>query len=534
MPEQAAVVRDYHRRTSHTLQAYARGPEALDWSEQPDPIRRFDGAVCIELPLLDQSTPSPSLAELFVPGSVAAAPLCLENLAALLELSLGISAWKAYMGDRWALRCNPSSGNLHPTEGYVVAAGISGLADGVYHYRPDTHLLEQRSRIDFGDGGPRLIIGLSSITWREGWKYGERAFRYCQLDCGHAIGAFAYASASLGWRINLLDHHSSADVAALLGLDQAGSFADAEAEIPELLLEISPYPSTADIPACWFERATQSAWQGQANRIDPHPYGSWPLIDQIALASAKAETTPMAPALTATPRLLPPVDIATHKLIRQRRSAQHFDPRVLLPLDDFLRMLDAVLWRPGLPPWPANSDLPHTHLVLFVHRIAGLRQGLYALPRSDKGLKLMQQQLREQFLWQKTELAPELLPLYLLVHADSRNAARTLSCMQPIAGDAAFAVAMLGEFDEMIDRDAYAYRQLFIEAGVIGQALYLEAEAVGYRGTGIGCYFDPSVHETLGLTDTTLQSMYHFTVGMPLVDDRIETLPAYAHIERRT
>ena len=29
-------------------------------------------------------------------------------------------------------------------------------------------------------------VRLSSIHWREAWKYGERAFRYCQHDIGHA------------------------------------------------------------------------------------------------------------------------------------------------------------------------------------------------------------------------------------------------------------------------------------------------------------------------------------------------------------
>ncbi|PIV29567.1 MAG: nitroreductase, partial [Zetaproteobacteria bacterium CG02_land_8_20_14_3_00_50_9] len=96
----------------------------------------------------------------------------------------------------------------------------------------------------------------------------------------------------------------------------------------------------------------------------------------------------------------------------------------------------------------------------------------------------------------------------------------------------AFAVSMLGEFDRTIEQDAANYRQLFIEAGLIGQALYLEAEHTGFRGTGIGCYFDPAIHKTLGFESTTLQSTYHFTVGTPLVDERIETLPPYAHLER--
>ncbi len=61
----------------------------------------------------------------------------------------------------------------------------------------------------------------------------------------------------------------------------------------------------------------------------------------------------------------------------------------------------------------------------------------------------------------------------------------------------------------------------------MGQALYLEAEAHGLRGTGIGCYFDDSFHELLGLSGRSFQSLYHFTVGYPLSDLRLLTLPPY-------
>ena len=44
----------------------------------------------------------------------------MTSIAILFELSLGLSAWKEHRGNRWALRCNPSSGNLHPTEGYAI------------------------------------------------------------------------------------------------------------------------------------------------------------------------------------------------------------------------------------------------------------------------------------------------------------------------------------------------------------------------------------------------------------------------------
>jgi hypothetical protein len=76
----------------------------------------------------------------------------------------------------------------------------------------------------------------------------------------------------------------------------------------------------------------------------------------------------------------------------------------------------------------------------------------------------------------------------------------------------------------------WIYRQLFWEAGMIGQILYLEAEARGVRGTGIGCYFDDVVHAQLGLQDRSWQSLYHFTVGFPVEDPRLQTLPPYFHL----
>lgn len=48
----------------------------------------------------------------------------------------------------------------------------------------------------------------------------------------------------------------------------------------------------------------------------------------------------------------------------------------------------------------------------------------------------------------------------------------------------------------------------------------------GWRATGIGCYFDELVHDLFGLSPDW-QSLYHFTVGGPVEDARLTTLPAY-------
>jgi nitroreductase len=90
---------------------------------------------------------------------------------------------------------------------------------------------------------------------------------------------------------------------------------------------------------------------------------------------------------------------------------------------------------------------------------------------------------------------------------------------------------MLLPFEATIrQKGADAYRLLFWEAGIIGQLLYLGAEALGYRGTGIGCYFDDVMHHALGIQNAAWQSLYHFTVGNPLEDPRLQTIAPYDHV----
>jgi len=216
----ADITLAYHARTKHRLARYAAGPETLDWDSQPDPFREFAGCPRTPLPLNSDHLDT-SFAELTAPNG-RAGPLSIASVATLLELSLGLSAWKQYGPDRWALRCNPSSGNLHPTEAYVIAANVPALDDGLYHYVSRDHALELRCRRAERSAGPPLLwIGFNSVNWREAWKYGERAFRYAQLDIGHALGAVRYAAAALGWRAQLVEDLDGAAVAARLGLDRA-------------------------------------------------------------------------------------------------------------------------------------------------------------------------------------------------------------------------------------------------------------------------------------------------------------------------
>jgi SagB-type dehydrogenase family enzyme len=561
------VVMRYHQQTKHHFARYARGPARLDWANQPDPFRRYEGAAVFALPRLTPADEpaSPSYEILYRAGAIPSAPITVRSLSRLLEFGLAISAWKQAGDVRWALRSNPSSGNLHPTEAYLLVGHIAGLTPGpgVYHYAAKEHALEQRAQWPLKSATQLLqtfppgafLVGLSSVNWRETWKYGERAFRYCQHDVGHAIGSLRVAAQTLGWRMLLLDSLDDDTIASLLGLDRDEDFAGAEREHPDCIAVIWPADQVDDptsgttigVPTSLADEAVRDVpglvWRGKANRLSRDAPVQWEILDQVASASWKTSTEPRtieqpcersgAGDASDEPQLDRRAPSAG-QIIRQRRSALAFDGKSSIAADRFITMLTRVM--PGVQrsvgqralPWDVLPWHPAVHLALFVHRVDGFDPGLYLLARDPGAVAVLKETTHPHFEWATPAGCPAELPLFLLQQGDARALATELCCRQDIAGDGAFSLGMIAEFEPRLRQQGPAfYRRLFWETGVIGQVLYLEAEAAGVRATGIGCYFDDPMHQVMGFKDASFQSLYHFTIGTPVEDPRLTTLPPY-------
>lgn len=533
-----SAVLDYHEASKHRLDRYAPGPGGLDWANQPNPFRRYPGTYICELPLR-RSPLQISFAEVRCGQRGTPVAINLNGLATLLELSLGLSAWKEQGVSRWALRCNPSSGNLHPTECYVLTAACDGLRAGVHHYVSHDHSLEHRAEADATWGSELtggFVLILTSIHWREAWKYGLRAFRYCQHDCGHAIAAVSYAAAALGWHAQLLENWSDNSLAALTGVARSSDFAEHENEAVDVALWIGcgNLPKHLDSPQTAAALTNGLRFIGQANHLSAR-YVPWSGIDAVHRATER----PVLPAAALVPPIswppLAAIDSSqdADALIRQRRSAVDFDGVTSMPMEHWFALLDTLLPRPELPPWKSWQRPAHIHPVLFVHRINGVTPGIYLMVRDPSAEARLRQAIRADAEWATVPDAPEHLGLFRLFVADARDTARQISCHQNIAVDSCFSLGMLTEFKAVLNEGTWHYRELFHEAGLLGQVLYLEAEAAGLRGTGIGCYFDDALHAMLGLFSHDWQSLYHFTVGGPLDDSRLRTLPPYAHLVGR-
>jgi hypothetical protein len=257
----------------------------------------------------------------------------------------------------------------------------------------------------------------------------------------------------------------------------------------------------------------------------------WTFIDEIARATKDPghAIPPALPIQLANPATRLQDDqmtrLSDRDLVLRRRSAVALDGRSSIDAARLFGMLADVM--PGdHAPWDALWWDARIHLALFVHRVDGLDPGLYLLARARSAIDPLRAACGRDFLWERTLDA---IPLFALARGDCRHLARRLSCDQEIAADGFFSLGMLADFDPSLRQFGPAfYRHLFWEAGVVGQVLYLAAEAAGVRGTGIGCFYDDPVHDALGLTGHTFQSLYHFTIGMPVEDTRLTTEPGYA------
>ena len=567
------VVVAYHERTKHHYHRNAAAIGYMDWATQPDPFRRYDEAPLVRLPLPDTGRAKPYW-QLFVADNTLPDPLSVDSISLFLRYAFSLTAWKQFEGTKWPLRVNPSSGNLHPTEGYVLLPSLDAIHNrpGMYHYASKAHALELRADLDpsiwaamtaaFPEGS--FLVGMSSIFWREAWKYGERAFRYCQHDVGHALGAIRFAAAALGWKIRLLDCVGSAAVSQLLGLDREADYPGAEREHPELVALAAREKWASDGNLCFSNElisqvAANSQWYGKANVLSPEHRVDWPVIDQVAAATMNLPYTNQEAAInlrvTANQKIAADKEFSSfpseeelfgtparsgsftaEKVILGRRSAVSMDGSTAISAETFFRMLARLVpTRNGQSmPWDALPWRPRIHLGLFVHRVNGLSPGLYMLARDPEKVETLRQAMQPGFLWQRPSSCPHGLPLYLLKEGDYRTLAAKISCGQHIAGDGAFSLGMIAEYlDSLALYGASFYRNLFWEAGMVGQVLYLEAEEAGIRATGIGCYFDDPVHEVFGISSRDWQSFYHFTVGSPVEDGRLTTSPAYSVGEAR-
>jgi SagB-type dehydrogenase family enzyme len=488
--------REYHELTKHSAESLRRTPHYLDWANMPNPFRHYEGVPVLDLPA---DPPAPRISALAVLEGKVGNTSAINGanfLSQLMFYSAAISASKRVpsTGYTYALRVNPSSGNLHPTEFHFSTCGLVDWPDGLYHYRPSSHMAERRAIGNFagklvGTSAPLFFV-LTTIAWREAWKYQNRAYRYCLHDIGHAWQSLALAARSIGCESFALGNFSDDRIAEMCLLSPD--------EWPMLIVALHG-PS---IPVRVLEPVETILFAGQPDRLSEEQV-PFPLIDRIH-AATKLSTESTVPSLgqplvSGRGEISLPPRLSTNRnfgdVVRTRRSALDFkggDASISLS------QLSTLLATTKEPLFADFASARFVHLYLYVHRVEGLAPGVYRY-------------------W------PGHAELEKIKTGDQRLVAAALSLRQDLAGNACLALSMIGDFENAArsygDR---GYRYVHFEAGAIGQRLYLASEALGLRATGIGAFFDEQVNRYLGLSPELGQVVYHFAIGYPVPDPRLE------------
>jgi len=509
------AIEKYHIATEHSWESVRRRGGGLDWSNRPDPFRRWTGSA-LELLPLPASSPEAACGEVLgkwydsLPAS--GRPFTFQALGDFLFHSVALSAWKAIpgTGERWALRVNPSSGNLHPTETWVAVRGVAGLSDGIYHYRADVHGLELRRAGPWVEPllaaagrrseGIAVLVVLTSIFWREAWKYRKRALRYCHLDAGHAAACILGAARAGGWTGALIGHFADDVVADLLDCRRGG-------EEPLLMIPLAG-PEELSALRQWklakHEPHPPPA-EGQPSPVSPKEN----LDPEMVAAFASTRLAPPLPTSRATPEgnwgwsggrmvFLPPpaqLNVPYALAARTRRSAVDHDPRSSLTPESLSTALAAALPQPARDwaNWEISSENPGRRLVsplAFVSRVGGVAPGAYWVAADGRGLGLVEA-------------------------GDFSRVAGYLSLEQDMATHAAVLFTLIGDLPRgFAAHGPRGWRYAHFEAGFLGQGLYLAAAACGFSATGIGAFYDEEVHRFWRIDPARHgRVIYHFALG---------------------
>jgi SagB-type dehydrogenase family enzyme len=454
----AATVIRYHAFSSESRASVIKRAPGIDWGTPPPAFKRYP-----DLPHIDLQHGIASragLSEALRAPVARTGRLQVAELAELLHLSSGITARRG--GN--ALRASPSSGALFPTELYVVARRVDGLAAGLYHYDAEHGRLARLGSVPANIGAPDAdhadaVIVVGSIFRRTGYKYRDRAYRYALADAGHLLENLRVAAHGMGAQASLLPKFDEALAASAMGIDGVEEGAIA-------MLRLHGEPQQAAPPGSASARFA----------VPPAPAGS--TLGVTGMVHRATSLSLLSPDNKARPIALPaplPAGQEVHRTIIARRSVRRFGDAPVA-LDTLGAMLADMAQAPQL------SGAIRFNLV--VNRVHGLAPGIYRYLPGEHAL--------------------------ILVRAgEFGDAARSAALAQDVIGDAAVVLVLSVEREAMLADGARGYRHAFLEAGMSGERWLLGAVARGLGACPVGAFYDDEAAKLIGV-DGAREWVLHF------------------------
>ena len=229
--------REYHESTKHSVESLRRTPHVLDWANMPDPFRHYEGVPVLDLPA---DPPVPEIPALDVLQGISGATSAGDGAdvpfatAVLFRRDQRVQTRSVH---RISVRVASESilRESAPNRIPLSHTGPEGVARWAVSLPIPQRTWPNSARcgdleMKLAGGSAPIVFVLTSIAWREAWKYRDRAYRYCLHDIGHAWQALALAARAIGCDSFAVGHFPDDEVAQFCRLH--------EDEWPMLIVEL--------------------------------------------------------------------------------------------------------------------------------------------------------------------------------------------------------------------------------------------------------------------------------------------------------
>ena len=491
----------YHNATKHSEISIRASGHYLDWDNKPSPFKTYNNLPSIPLP---RNFPQPCKSALKSIESYSPIPLekavDLDTLAELLFFSAGLTRRMKLAGEEYYMRAASATGALYPIELYVISRAVSDLLPGVYHFNPIEFSLVRLREGDFGPelisatGGEtasaRAVIAMTSLAWRNSWKYQERSYRHWFWDSGVVAANLLATCFVAGLPARLLIGFVDSEIDQLLGLKQGKEATVALAaigrthnepenptpkEIPMLDPEMEPLSKDEfDYPIIW---ETNKASELQA----PSSVHKW--RDGFHPSETNhPENSPAFPLQTSkedTPSLA--------KVILQRGSTRKF-AQLPISFEALSTIVDVSSGKILLDFLHDDESLVDFYLI--ANEVRGLEPGSYFFNREKRTLD----QLKD---------------------GQMRYFSGYLSLEQGLFSDASVVFFLMTDLNRILgDLGNRGYRAAQFEAGVRAGKIYLSSYAMGIGASGT-TFYDDAVTEFFSPHAKNMSTMIAVGVGVP-------------------
>jgi SagB-type dehydrogenase family enzyme len=522
---------DYHEATKHSEISLMTSRHYLDLEDRPLPFKTYTELSSYPLPL-DFPRPAlnaiSSISKIYpqssetVTADAITTVIDIKRVAELLFFSGGITREVRYPFSTFYMRAASATGALYPIELYIVCQDLTDLKAGVYHFGPADFSLTQIRKGDYrpelaaaaGDNlaivtAPITII-LTSIAWRNAWKYQARSYRHWFWDSGVIAANLLATTVSMELPTRLITGFVDDNVSRLLRLEDQREAAVAIAaigiglskdslpkddkQIPYLdIPKVRPLSKKGEIeyPEIWRLNNSSKLFNKEEVKEWINNYKNNNNISSISTTREQSST--VAQTLDRQTKLIEqyndsPNIASLGEVILRRGSSRRF-ARSSVSFSILSTILHSSTTGIPLDIFKEDGD-SLIDIYLIANDIDGLSPGGYFFNRKSHHLEELKRNV-------------------------SRNMSGYLCLGQSLFSDASAVLFLMTDLQSVLrSLGNRGYRVSQFEAGIIAGKIYLAAYTQGIGASG-STFFDDAVTEFFSPHAISKNTMIAIGIGVP-------------------